>query len=278
MENRMNDMFKNEIFGNIEPPHGTKFNLVGVSLPTNQDMYFVAKWNEIFNRYSSARIFLRKTQEKNWDYWFNPIENPEIQKAMELIFKAELYETALINYNILIDLSWTITYVSAEYALYSFDKEGNVTKVKDVCGMQPIEDAYELLRKTENGVSTPHAQGNPFDYLRVMLPEFSPTVDCIVDFWKGFSSSNIRALYNYTKHKGKPLYQEVEKIRGGKLMNISIDKKEYPSDIRDVQKIVVLEEVIRELIDFDDNILYPYIKQLLDLLNIAVNPSPMTFM
>jgi hypothetical protein len=61
-------------------------------------------------------------------------------------------------------------------------------------------------------------------------------------------------------------------------MNISIDKKEYPSDIRDVQKIVVLDEVIKELIDFDDKILYPYIKQLLDLLNIAVDPSPMTFM
>lgn len=67
----------------------------------------------------------------------------------------------LVSFHILVDISWSITYVSAEYALYSFDKDGNVTKVIDVCGMQSIEDAYELLRKSENGVSTPHAQGNP---------------------------------------------------------------------------------------------------------------------
>ena len=104
----MRNLFTNDIFGTIEPPHETKFNLIGTVLPTNQDMYFAAKWNEIFNRYCSARIFLRKTQEDNWDYWFNPIEKPDVQKAMELTFKAELYETALINYNILVDLSWTI--------------------------------------------------------------------------------------------------------------------------------------------------------------------------
>ena len=160
----MRNLFTNDIFGTIEPPHETKFNLIGTVLPTNQDMYFAAKWNEIFNRYCSARIFLRKTQEDNWDYWFNPIEKPDVQKAMELTFKAELYETALINYNILVDLSWTIAYVSAEYALYTFDDEGNITNARDVRGMHPIEEAYDLLRKTENGVSTPHAQGNPFDY------------------------------------------------------------------------------------------------------------------
>lgn len=274
----MEDIFVNDIFGTIEPPHGAKFNIVGTALPTNQDMYFVAKWNEIFNRYSSARIFVRKTQEEKWDYWFNRIENPDVQKAMELIFKAEMYETALINYNILVDLSWTMTYVSAEYALYTFDDEGNVTNARDVCGMHPIEEAYELLRKTENGVSTPHAQGNPFDYLRIMLPEFSPAMDLIVKFWKEFSNSNIRGLYNYIKHKGKPLYKEVEEIRGGKVMKLLINKEEYPSDIRDVQKIIELESSIKELIAFDDNQLYPYMKQLLTLLNTIVDPSPMTFL
>ena len=271
-------MFKNEIFGVLEPPHGTKFNLIGVSLPTNQDMYFVSKWNELFDRYSSARLFLRKTQEDNWDYWFNRIDKPDVQHAMELIIKSNLYETALMNYNILVDLSWTITYVSAEYALYSFDREGNVTNVEDVSGMHPIEEAYELLRKTENGVSTPHAEGNPFNYLKVMVPEFGSAVDLIVEFWRKFSNSNVRNIYNYIKHKGKPLYREIEEIRGGKLMQIVIDKEQYPSDIRDVQKVIELEKSINELIEFDDDVLFPYIKNLIELLKGAVDPSPMTYM
>lgn len=199
----MKDIFTGDIFEKIEPPHDVSFKIVGTALPTNQDMYFVAKWHEIFERYTSARLFVRKALEDNWDYWFNKMEDEKVQCAIEYKFKAELYETALLSYNILVDLSWAWTYVSAEYLLYNFDADGNVTNAKDVCGMHPIEEAYELLRKTENGVSTPHAEGNPFNYLKVMRPEFSDAVDTIVDFWKVFSNSSIRNLYNFVKHKGK---------------------------------------------------------------------------
>lgn len=229
----MKDIFTGDIFEKIEPPHDVSFKIVGTALPTNQDMYFVAKWHEIFERYTSARLFVRKALEDNWDYWFNKMEDEKVQCAIEYKFKAELYETALLSYNILVDLSWAWTYVSAEYLLYNFDADGNVTNAKDVCGMHPIEEAYELLRKTENGVSTPHAEGNPFNYLKVMRPEFSDAVDTIVDFWKVFSNSSIRNLYNFVKHKGKPLYEEVENLRGGKVMSILIGNEEYPSDIRD---------------------------------------------
>jgi len=274
----MEDMFKNDIFGTIEPPNSTKFNLVGTALPINQDFYFVSKWNEIFNRYCSARIFIRKTAEDDWSYWFNPVEDVESQKAFELIYISELYETALLNYNILVDLSWTITYVTAEYALYKFDKDGNIINSQEIYGMLPIEESYEMLRKTENGVSTPHAEGNPFDYLRLMQPQFQDVIDLIVNFWSDFSNSNIRNLYNYIKHKGKPLYTEIENMRGKKTMLLKIGNKDYPSDIRDVQRIISLEEGVNELIDFDDNKLFPYIKQLLELLRKAVDPSPMAFL
>lgn len=274
----MNDIFRNDIFGTLEPQHGSKFNLVGTPMPVNQDFYFISKWNEIFNRYCTARIFIRKTKEKDWSYWFNPVEDPRSQNAIELIYKSELYETALINYNILVDLSWTITYVTAEYALYKFDRNGNIINAKDIYEMVPIEDAYELLRKTENGVSNPHAEGNPFDYLRVMQPKFRDSIDLIITFWSEFSNCNIRNLYNYIKHKGKPIYREIEDLRGGKIMRIQIEHQDYPSDIRDVQRIIGLEDGIKELIEFDDNQLYPYIKKLIELLNIAVDPSPIVFL
>lgn len=272
------DIFTGDIFSNIQPPHSVSFKIEGVSLPTNQDIYFVAKWHELFERYTTARMFVRKALEDNWDYWFNRITDENIQKAVEYKFKAELYETALISYNILVDLSWAWTYVSAEYALYSFDASGNVTNAKDVCGMHPIEEAYDLLRKTENGVSTPHAEGNPFNYLKVMRPEFTGAMDTIIDFWKVFSNSQIRNTYNFVKHKGKPLYKEVEDYRGGKVMSILIGNEEYPSDIRDVQKMISVEAGLQELIKFDNEYLYPYIEKLLNELKTAVNPSPMAYL
>lgn len=273
----MEDIFTEDIFEKLDPLHSVSFKFEGTPLPTNQDFYFVAKWHEIFERYTTARLFVRKALEDNWDYWFNRIDDDKVQRAVEYSFKAELYETALLSYNILVDLTWTWTYVSAEYVLYSFDGEGNVTNAEDICGMHPIEEAYELLRKTENGVSSPHAEGNPFTYLKVMIPKFSEAVETIVEFWKVFSNSSIRNLYNFVKHKGKPLYEETEKLRGRKLMSIYIDDEECPSDIRDVQKIISVEKGLQELIDFDNNMLFPYVEKLLNHLKIAVDPSPLTF-
>lgn len=273
----MEDIFFGNIFDNIKPPHSIIYNMDNASLPTNQDLFFIAKWHEIFDRYATARLFVRKALDDDWSYWFNRFEDVTIQHAMEYKFKAELYESALLSYNILVDLTWAWTYISAEFALYSFDNDGNVTNAENVCGMHPIEEAYDLLRKTENGISTPHAEGNPFNYLKTMCPEFSNAVDTVIEFWKTFSNSSIRNLYNYIKHKGKPLYEEVEKYRGGKVMSILIKNDEYPTDIRDVQKIISVNNGLQELIRFDNNILFPYIVRLLEQLKKAVEPTPMAF-
>lgn len=48
------DIFTGDIFEEIQLPHSVSFELVGTSLPTNQDIYFVAKWHEIFDRYTTA--------------------------------------------------------------------------------------------------------------------------------------------------------------------------------------------------------------------------------
>lgn len=268
------DIFDKQIFDTIEPPRKSTFKLVGSTLPNNQDVYFYSKWDELFERYQSARLFLRKCIEESGNSWFNPVKDPNVQRGIELTFKAEFYETALINYNILVDLSWTLTYVSAEFMLYNFDSDGNITNSAEISGMSSIEEAYDMLRKTENRVMTPHAEGNPFQYLKVMAPEFKEAIDLIIDFWKNFSNSEIRQMYNYIKHKGKPRYTEIENLRGGKLFSIYVDNEEYPADVRDIQKIVSLEQEIQNLLDFDNKSLFPYIEKLLSSLNNAVNPSP----
>ena len=104
-------------------------------------------------------------------------------------------------------------------------------------------------------------------------------MDIVTAAWEcDHSNSNIRNLYNYIKHKGKPQYRESEEILGKKAIQLWIDKEEYPSDIRDVQKSIGLEDGIKELIDFDDNLLFPYVDRLIRELKIAINPSPMAYM
>lgn len=68
----------------------------------------------------------------------------------------------LINYNIVVDLSWTWTYVSAEYVLYKFDSDGNVINADEINQLCSIDDAFSRLRKVENNVLSPSAQMNPF--------------------------------------------------------------------------------------------------------------------
>ena len=150
-----------------------------------------------------------------------------------------------------------------------------MTNSDEIIGMHTIEKSLEMLRKTENGVSTPHAEGNPFQYLKVMRPEFSDAIDLIIAFWKDFSESKIRNIYNYIKHKGTPCYKEIEALRDTRFFNFVIGNESYPIDIRDVRKVLSIDELIDELRRFDDEKLYPYVVDLIDKLKNSVNPSPM---
>jgi len=187
----------------------------------------------------------------------------------------DLCEHTLINYNILVDLSWTITYTSCEHVLYGFDSNGNVTNAEEVRGLVPIDEAGDILRKLENNTTTPTADNNPFTYLKSAAPEFSSSVDIIVEFWKNFSGSNIRSLYNYIKHKGKPQYKELKDLSPGRYFSLQIGNKSYPSDISDVQRIISLKDGLEELVKFDNEELFPYLEKLIIELEKAVNPSPM---
>lgn len=70
----------------------------------------------------------------------------------------------------------------------------------------------------------------------------------------------------------------VEAPRGGKVMSILIGNEEYPSDIRDVKKMISVEDGLQELIEFDNTYLYPYIEKLLNELKTPVNPFPMAYL
>lgn len=259
--------FKTDIF-ELSVKKDKKINLIGLKLPSSKDVFFRAKQEEIFQQYEAARIFLRETENEDWEHWFT-CNNDKYIGVFELIYTGNLFEVALMYYNIIVDLSWALCNVSAEYAIYEKDK------ATDLTGMLTIEEAFSKLRDVENSVVSPSSQGNPFQYLKMMSPEFKEAIDLIIDFWNTFSNSETRKLYNYIKHKGKPLYEEIEKFAPNRLIGLKLDKGECPVDIRDVQKKVKLKEAISDLKDFDDETLFPYIKRLFELLEKAVDPSPL---
>lgn len=267
--------FANDIF-TLEPPTKQTFKLEGTPLPTNKDLYFRTKQREIIDQYAAARIFLRETEIDDWSHWFNPVENERNNTAFQKIFTTYFYETALMYYNIVVDLTWTLCYVSAEFAI------SNSSQRVDFEGCKPVEEAYQLLRTAENSVTSPTAELNPFGYLQKMCPEYAKAIQIIIDFWNSFGSSPIRKKYNYCKHKGKPAYDEIEELRGkGRLFGILIqpvnssETIQIASDIRDVQWVQSLTENIAELQKFDDEQLFPYVKSLLEELEQVVKPSPM---
>ena len=142
-------------------------------------------------------------------------------------------------------------------------------------------EAATLLRSAERNVTAPTAENNPFEYLRMMCPEFIPAFDQIIDFWNSFSDSEIRKRYNFCKHKGRPAYQEIEDLSSGRVMGFYVqnkdtgEKTQMASDIADVRYSFSLEDAIAQLVDFDDNKLFPYIRKLIDTIEDILKPSPM---
>lgn len=49
------------------------------------------------------------------------------------------------------------------------------------------------------------------------------------------------------------------------------------SDIKDVKYEFSLEDAIQELQEFDDDVLYPYLKKLIETIEGILGPSPMVF-
>lgn len=50
------------------------------------------------------------------DHWFQKTDNGTANEAFSSFYKSYFYEIALFYYNVVVDLSWTMTYVSIEFA------------------------------------------------------------------------------------------------------------------------------------------------------------------
>jgi len=265
--------FKTDLFS-IDVPKKTG-NLIGARLPSSLDIFYRSKHKELHEQYTTARIFMYETENENseWDHWFKRMDDTRLQEMMQVKMKSTFFETALMFYNIVVDLSWTLCYVCCEFAC---SVDGARVLIE---GMKPIEDSYKILRSAEKNVTSPTAEDNPFDYLKESAPEYSKAIDCIVNFWNNFSTTPIRHIYNFVKHRGKPVYKEFLNFNQPRFFGLYFQKSndekvQLTSDVRDVQFELSLNEEIQRLKEFDDDLLFPYIKNLLEIIEDIIKPSP----
>ena len=248
----------------------------GIKLPSDRDFYFRAKQCELVDQYTAARFFLSQTEGTNYKSWLTPAESEIVTKGIHYVWKSYFYEAALMYYNILVDLSWTICYLSAEFVCYRNGTANEFDRVKS------LGKAEELMREAESSVEEPTSSTNPLKYILKVRPEFSTAIQMVNDFWKDYKESPVRIKYNYCKHRGKPSYTEIANLRGPKLANHFIKfgnecMVQTAFDTRDVRYETSLEDSIIELQKFDDEMLFPYLEKLLYELERLVDPSPWAF-
>lgn len=248
----------------------------GIKLLEDRELFFRAKQFELIDQYTAARFFLRQTEGENYRDWLFPTGNANADCGIQNTWKSYFYEAALMYYNILVDLSWVLLYLSAEYVCYQDDCTVKFESVKS------MGEAMELMRKAEGFAVEPLCATNPIGYIKKMCPKLDKAVQMTIDFWKEYKDSSVRHLYNYCKHRGKPAYKEIIRFKGPKIANFTRPKDDgsmtqVAFDTRDVRLKVSLEKSIAELLSFDDEKLFPYLHNLIGELEKVVQPSPMVF-
>ncbi|MCI5938824.1 MAG: hypothetical protein SOU07_00490 [Bacilli bacterium] len=231
-------------------------------------MAFKEKWHSIYYRYESARSMLILAKESGYDDLFKLVDiDEENKKYFQFQRQVDFYESALCFYNFLVDYSWQIAYFSYEYVAYIKNSQIDLT--------EPIDKktASAILKKLEKCITQPLDNENPLAYFS-RDNDFKEIYDLIKSFFETFKNSNIRSNYNKIKHCGNFLYTEsYEYTKMPFICSINIKGKDIPSDIRDIQETTSLTVSINELINFDNNILYPYLVKIIELLNQYLNPS-----
>ena len=260
------------------PVKSRSFIIQNMKLPTGNDSFFRAKQHEIYQQYVGARFFMREYDSEHFSKRFEGIEKETSRNFYYWSMRGYLLEAALMYYNIIIDLSWALCYSACEFAFY---KNGKASKTK-LGEMLSIEEA-SILREIEKTVTNPSSEESQFTYLGKICPEYAKAIKMISEFWNKVSGGEIRQLYNFIKHRGKPLYNEVDRFQIQPFMKVYNHKKsqngntECVSDSRAVREKVSLSELHDKLYRFDDETLYPYIKGLFDELEFVLEPSPLVF-
>lgn len=97
--------FDREVF-DLMPSGSKTFNLIGLKMPSDKDIFFRAKQKETLDKYQAARRFMYELETDDWDHYFHKLEDENGNIYFQNVLKAQWYEAALLFYNAVVDLSW----------------------------------------------------------------------------------------------------------------------------------------------------------------------------
>lgn len=255
--NYTNDIFiwTDEQDARLSKPHD-----IFVIAPNSQ-LLFESKLKEIIEQYQFAREILRQIDNGRWDCWFPTFKEQEKNKIFQTGFNEYFLETSILYYNIVVDLTWVLFFGCAGYAIEK--RTGKKVSITKIMGLQDAQDAF---RKLEDCIFHPTGEADPFRQITKEMPKFNGAVTLITNFWNQFRNDEIRNLYNFIKHKGKPQYTEMYKLVGRKPYSIHIGETEIPTDLNDTRRVISLYGTAEKLVKFDNEKLFPYCDSLIKTL------------
>lgn len=65
--------FDREVF-DLMPSGSKTFNLIGLKMPSDKDIFFRAKQKEPLDKYQAARRFMYELETDDWDHYFHKLE------------------------------------------------------------------------------------------------------------------------------------------------------------------------------------------------------------
>lgn len=215
---------------------------------------FQSKRMDIERQKLWARRMLSEADSIDWECWPKCNLSGKALEKEKLLYQSFFYETALIYYNIVVDLSLTFCFMSAKLLIE------NQTQDSDT--IRSIDEVYDFLRSNEDKPAFPTKKYNPFKIMCEKCPEFQKPISIIEGFWDSFKESTIRKAYNFTKHRGKIAYNEIDSILGNRMdaiVQTEASISHIPIYSEDVGFKKSFREGISELKEFDESILTPYL-------------------
>ena len=233
-----------------------------IVIHTTKELFFEGKLYEIYLRYISARIMLEPIDNNKGEYWYDYEKDSSHNDLIMLNYNGFFIENAILNYNIVVDLTWIIAIISIDICYYEDSKKFILDNPNEINNSKRIIDKIEKMIKSPNQEEIKEF----LNYISQLNPKYQEIVEHVRLFWDNFFDSEVRTLYNFIKHRGKPEYTEIYKITGRKFYSFKDDGNEYATDMSDLRKEVKMYKTFEDLIDFDNNILFPYCDKLFELL------------
>ena len=86
--------FDREVF-DLMPSGSKTFNLIGLKMPSDKDIFFRAKQKETLDKYQAARRFMYELETDDWDHYFHKLEDENGNIYFQNVLKAQWYEAAI---------------------------------------------------------------------------------------------------------------------------------------------------------------------------------------